>query len=52
MFFGFDKARDFFIQKQRWKGTACFLLGIILILLRFPKTGFLVEIFGFVNLFA
>lgn len=52
MFFGVDKARDFFIQKQRSKGTACFLLGIIVILLRYPKTGFLIEIFGFVNLFA
>lgn len=52
LFFGFDKARDFFIQKQRLKGTACFVLGLVLLLLRFPKIGFLIEVFGFVNLFA
>lgn len=52
LFFGIDKARDFFIQKQRLKGTICFVIGLLLILLRFPKIGFVVEIFGFVNLFA
>jgi hypothetical protein len=52
LFFGIDKARDFFIQKQRLKGTICFVLGLILILLRYPKIGFIIEIFGFVNLFA
>ena len=52
LFFGLDKARDFFIQKKRIKGTICFVLGLVLILLRFPKIGFLLESFGFVNLFA
>jgi hypothetical protein len=52
MFFGIEKARDFLLQKRRLKGTALFLLGIVLILVRWTKIGFLLEIFGFVNLFA
>lgn len=52
MFFGLDKARDFLLQKQRLKGTVCFVLGVALILFRWPKIGFITEIFGFVNLFA
>ena len=52
MFFGMSKSRDFLLRKQRWKGTVSFVLGIVIILLRWPKTGFLVEIFGFINLFA
>lgn len=52
MFFGIEKTRDFLIKKQRWKGTAFFILGVVLILLRWPKIGFLVETFGFINLFA
>ena len=52
MFFGIEKTRDFLIKKQRWKGTVFFVLGVVLILFRWPKIGFLVEIFGFINLFA
>lgn len=52
LFFGLAKARDFFIQKQRLKGTVCFVIGLLALLLRYPKIGFLLEVFGFVNLFA
>ncbi len=52
MFFGLDKTRNFLIQKQRIKGLVFFLLGIGLILIRWPKVGFAVELFGFLNLFA
>lgn len=51
-FFGMDKARAFLLQRQKWKGAVCFAAGVMLIFLRYPKTGFLVEAFGFVNLFA
>lgn len=42
----------FFARRQKWKGTAAFLGGIILILLRWPLTGFLVELYGIFVLFG
>lgn len=52
LFFGLDKTRNFLLQARRIKGLVVFVLGILLILLRWPKTGFVVELFGFLNLFA
>jgi hypothetical protein len=42
----------FFARRQKWKGTAAFLGGIILILLRWPLAGFLVELYGIFVLFG
>eukprot|EP00160_Parvularia_atlantis_P001333 Unigene11070_Nuclearia_a/m.33855 Unigene11070_Nuclearia_a/g.33855 ORF Unigene11070_Nuclearia_a/g.33855 Unigene11070_Nuclearia_a/m.33855 type:complete len:142 (-) Unigene11070_Nuclearia_a:85-510(-) len=49
---GVGKAYNFFFQARKWKGTATFLGGIVLVFLRWPKLGMAVELFGFVNLFG
>jgi len=49
---GLQKTFVFFARRQKWKGTAAFLGGIILILLRWPLTGFLVELYGIFVLFG
>ncbi|GAA5810697.1 vesicle transport protein [Thamnidium elegans] len=42
----------FFTRKEKLRGTICFLGGIFLVLCKFPFIGFMVEIFGFLNLFG
>jgi len=42
----------FFARKQKWRGSLAFLVGITLILLRWPLVGFLVEIYGIFVLFG
>ncbi|CAO3652535.1 unnamed protein product [Cunninghamella echinulata] len=42
----------FFTRKEKLRGTICFLGGIFLVLSKYPIIGFLVEIFGFLNLFG
>ncbi|KAI8330195.1 vesicle transport protein [Chlamydoabsidia padenii] len=42
----------FFSRREKLRGTICFLGGISLVLCKFPLLGFLVEIFGFLNLFG
>lgn len=42
----------FFSRRQKWKGTAAFVAGILLILFRWPLTGFLVELYGIFVLFG
>lgn len=49
---GVQKTFVFFSRRQKWKGTAAFAAGIILILLRWPLTGFLVELYGIFVLFG
>jgi len=49
---GMQKTFVFFARRQKWKGTAAFLGGIVLILLRWPLTGFLVELYGIFVLFG
>lgn len=49
---GPQKTFIFFARRQKWKGTAAFLGGVILILLRWPLTGFLVELYGIFVLFG
>ena len=49
---GLQKTLIFFARRQKWKGTAAFLGGITLILLRWPLTGFLVELYGILVLFG
>lgn len=49
---GPQKTFIFFARRNKLKGTAAFLSGILLILLRWPLTGFLVETYGIVVLFG
>ncbi|KAJ5633402.1 hypothetical protein N7490_009741 [Penicillium lividum] len=49
---GFQKTLVFFSRPQKLKGTAAFSAGIILILLRWPLCGFLVELYGLFILFG
>ncbi|CAN8102327.1 unnamed protein product [Discula destructiva] len=42
----------FFARKQKLKGTAAFFGGLLLILLRWPLIGFLVELYGIMVLFG
>ncbi|KAL5335089.1 vesicle transport protein [Aspergillus crustosus] len=49
---GFEKTLAFFSRRQKLKGTAAFALGIILILIRWPLTGFLIELYGLFILFG
>lgn len=49
---GPQKTFYFFARKQKIRGTACFLGGILLIFLKWPIIGILVEMFGFLNLFG
>ncbi|XP_003220457.1 vesicle transport protein GOT1A [Anolis carolinensis] len=48
---GLRRTFDFFFQKPKLKGTSFFLGGIIIVLLRWPVLGMLLEIYGFINLF-
>ncbi|KAF2457714.1 Got1-like family protein [Lineolata rhizophorae] len=49
---GPQKTLLFFARRQKLKGTAAFCAGILLILLRWPLTGFLVEAYGIFVLFG
>ncbi|KAF2795253.1 Got1-domain-containing protein [Melanomma pulvis-pyrius CBS 109.77] len=49
---GFQKTALFFARRQKWKGTAAFVVGILLILLRWPFFGFLIELYGILVLFG
>ncbi len=49
---GLKKTAVFFTRKQKLRGTIFFFLGIILVFLRWPIIGMIIEIIGFVNLFG
>ncbi|KAL2046674.1 hypothetical protein ABVK25_011646 [Lepraria finkii] len=49
---GLQKTTVFFARRQKWKGTAAFVAGITLILIRWPLVGFLVELYGIFVLFG
>ncbi|KAJ0421112.1 vesicle transport protein [Aspergillus carlsbadensis] len=49
---GFEKTLAFFSRRQKLKGTAAFVAGILLILLRWPLIGFCVELYGLFILFG
>lgn len=42
----------FFARRQKLKGTAAFFGGLVLILLRWPLIGFLIELYGIMVLFG
>ncbi|KAH9991764.1 putative GOT1-membrane protein required for ER to Golgi transport [Russula vinacea] len=49
---GPQKTFYFFARKNKLRGTACFLGGILLVFFKWPTIGVLVEMFGFLNLFG
>ena len=49
---GPQKTAIFFARRQKLKGTAAFVTGIMLILLRWPLVGFLIELYGIFVLFG
>lgn len=49
---GMQKTFYFFARKQKIRGTLCFLGGVLLVFFKWPFIGFIVEIFGFLNLFG
>jgi hypothetical protein len=49
---GVQKTFVFFARKQKLKGTAAFMAGILLILMRWPLIGFCVETYGIFVLFG
>jgi hypothetical protein len=49
---GPHKTFYFFARKQKLRGTACFLGGVMLVFFKYPFIGMIVETFGFLNLFG
>ncbi|KAF8577997.1 Got1-domain-containing protein [Ramaria rubella] len=49
---GPQKTFYFFARKQKLRGTACFIGGILLVFFKWPFVGMCVETFGFLNLFG
>ena len=49
---GPQKTALFFARRQKLKGTAAFAAGILLILMRWPFFGFLIELYGILVLFG
>ena len=49
---GPTKTFYFFARKNKLRGSICFLGGIILVFLKWPFVGMIVETFGFLNLFG
>ncbi|KAI0317199.1 vesicle transport protein [Amylostereum chailletii] len=49
---GPQKTFYFFARKNKIRGTLCFLGGILLVFLKWPFFGVILETFGFLNLFG
>lgn len=49
---GPTKTFYFFARKQKIRGTVCFFGGVLLVFLKWPFIGMIVETFGFLNLFG
>ncbi|KAJ1547581.1 Golgi Transport, partial [Cladochytrium tenue] len=49
---GAQRTYAFFARREKLRGTACFFGGILLVFLKWPVIGMLVELFGFINLFG
>ncbi|CAK9784667.1 Got1-domain-containing protein [Cutaneotrichosporon oleaginosum] len=42
----------FFSRKEKWRGTICFFLGIVLVFVKWPVVGIAIELVGFIGLFG
>ncbi|KAJ1916966.1 Golgi Transport, partial [Tieghemiomyces parasiticus] len=49
---GVQKSVYFFTRPGKIRGSVCFFFGILLVLVKWPIIGLLVETFGFINLFG
>lgn len=49
---GFERTKNLFFKPEKLRGSAMFFAGTFLVIFRWPKLGFLVEVFGFLNLFG
>ena len=49
---GISKTVSFFTRKGKLTGAICFLVGILLVFIKWPIFGIATELFGFINLFA
>ncbi|ORY98707.1 vesicle transport protein [Syncephalastrum racemosum] len=49
---GAQRTMSFFAQKSKIRGTICFAFGILLVFIRWPMFGIIVELFGILNLFG
>ncbi|KAH9452115.1 hypothetical protein Pst134EB_016073 [Puccinia striiformis f. sp. tritici] len=49
---GPQKTYYFFARRNKVRGTLCFLGGIIMVFIKYPFFGILIEMFGFLNLFG
>ncbi|KAF9578980.1 Golgi Transport [Lunasporangiospora selenospora] len=49
---GAQKTVYFFARRQKIRGTMCFFGGILLVFIKWPILGVIVELFGFINLFG
>ena len=52
MIIGPQKTFYFFARKNKLRGTLCFLGGILLVFIKWPFFGVILETFGFLNLFG
>ncbi|XP_031461615.1 vesicle transport protein GOT1A [Phasianus colchicus] len=48
---GFRRTFTFFFQRQKMKGSSFFLGGLLIVLMRWPLLGMLLEAYGFITLF-
>jgi hypothetical protein len=49
---GIQKTIQFFMRKEKIRGTLCFFIGVFLVFLKYAFIGVVIEVFGFVNLFG
>ncbi|KAJ2159951.1 Golgi Transport [Coemansia sp. RSA 552] len=52
MIIGFQKTVYFFTRRDKLRGSISFFAGFVLVLIKWPIVGILVEAFGFLNLFG
>ena len=49
---GIGRTLTFFSRREKVRGTFAFLGGIILVFMKYPFVGMMIEFFGFINLFG
>eukprot|EP01095_Lingulamoeba_sp_RSL-Kostka_P006160 TRINITY_DN190_c0_g1_i1.p1 TRINITY_DN190_c0_g1~~TRINITY_DN190_c0_g1_i1.p1 ORF type:complete len:141 (+),score=33.02 TRINITY_DN190_c0_g1_i1:318-740(+) len=52
MLIGFANTFDFFFKRSPLKGTACFVGGVLLVIIKWPIIGMIIEIIGVYFLFG
>ncbi|KAF3901908.1 hypothetical protein ABW21_db0204717 [Orbilia brochopaga] len=49
---GVNRTFLFFARREKWKGSVTFAIGILVIFLKYPLIGFVIECYGILNLFG